>query len=209
MRLGFRVGTVDRFGGSVGPSGGDAEMRPFWGKRGSGKIARRNEVGRIVGGKGNFVTVGELSQIASESGERVVGARQTQQDAAARFAARRAMHTFHAGHSAAGKQATDVQHFVERIRVQDALQAARAGSLLDDEGDGKRSLNLGQVDVAQKIDQCSGTELVAYRCPSDFRAAEVKQAAVDGDGAKNIHARGARLCGRGRADIDEHVFDVA
>ena len=62
--------------------------------------------------------------------------RHADQHAAARFAAWGAMERLHFRDGAAGKQAADVNHFVGLRLGENALQAARAGALLHDEGDG-------------------------------------------------------------------------
>ena len=73
------------------------------------------------------------------------------------------MQRLHLRNRAAGKQAADVEHFVGLTLSENALQAARAGPLLDDEGDGERAFHLCGIEVAQHFDERGITEAVADR----------------------------------------------
>src|SRR5271170_5034771 len=109
------VAEVCAFRWRIGPRGCDSEMSPSYGENGRSNVTRRNDSGGIVGGKRNLVRVGELPEFGGETASDAIRFFEAKQDAAARFAAGRAMDAFDARNSSAGKQAANVDHLVESI----------------------------------------------------------------------------------------------
>src|SRR5271155_6258474 len=103
---------VDGLSRSVRPSCGDAEVRPLRGKSRLGKIASWDDARRVVRVERNFVRVSDLFEIGCETGESAASLIETDKNAAAGFAARRAMHAFHSRDGAARQQTANIDHFI-------------------------------------------------------------------------------------------------
>ena len=137
----FEVAGIDHFGGSVGPGGGNREMRPIRRQGRHGQVAIRQEIRGVIASEDNFRGIGELFELGAEGSEGAIGFFHADEDATAGFAAGGVTHGGHIGNWAAGQQAANVDHFVGVRRGEDALQSAGAGTLLDDECDGDGALN--------------------------------------------------------------------
>ena len=148
-------------------------MRPFRGELRQRQIAPGKNICGIVGCDWNFVGVGKLFEFGCKSRERAVGLRHADQHTSARFAAWRAMQRLHFRYGAAGEQASDVNKFVGLRLREDALQAARAGALLHDEGDGESAFDFRGINVAEHFQERGCAETIANGSSGQFCGGQV------------------------------------
>ena len=129
----------------------------------SGQEAARNNSGGVVAFNGNFIGGGELLKIGGKPGGRAVNVGQADQNSGAGIAAWRATHVFDARDGTAGKQGANVDHFVGGDGGKDALQAASAGALLDDECNRQRPVNIGGRNFVKRGKKRGNAKTVADR----------------------------------------------
>src|SRR4029077_10757625 len=127
---------------------------------------------------------------------------------AARLFSRSATQIFRAGNRAAGKQAPDVDHLVELHRGEDALQAARASTLLYDEGDRKCAFQSGRIGFSQQLEKRGGAQTVSRSGARKFSISEIREAPVDSNRIQNIHARFTNFVGRKCANVYIHLVEI-
>src|SRR5271156_2195995 len=118
------------------------------------------------------------------------------------------MERLHLRNRSAGEQAADVNQFVGLRLRENALQAARAGALLHDEGYGEGAFELCGFDAAQQFDKRGGSETIADGSSGHSFGGQVHQAAIDYYGVENVHARLAHFDCGSCADIYVEIFEV-
>src|SRR5277367_1563803 len=118
------------------------------------------------------------------------------------------MERLHLRNRSAGEQAADVNQFVGLRLRENALQAARAGALLHDEGYGEGAFELCGFDAAQQYDKRGGSETIADGSSGHSFGGQVHQAAIDYYGVENVHARLAHFDCGSCADIYVEIFEV-
>src|ERR1700722_3866310 len=109
-------------------------MGPGGRKRRHGQITRWKNSSGVIRSERNFGRVSRLFELGSKSIERTVRFLDADQDAAARLAPGRSMHGGHFRDRPAGRQPSDVDHFVGADLGEDALQSTPASSLLNHKG---------------------------------------------------------------------------